>query len=148
MKLKKILLILFSLFFLGISFSLINKCNHDKKNDVVFSRQTSGQDEKGEEGSDEKRSKKQVAVRPKILVHISGAVKYPGLYEVSVGTRSIDLIKEAGGLLSLVDLSKVNFANRLKDGQHVHVPFLVSRKIKKGEESEKGKNKKGEEGKK
>lgn len=124
MKIKKVFLIVFSLFSLGVFFSLMNKNNHNKKNDVVFSGDGFKPNSRKEEGSEGELNSKRTSIKPKILVHISGAVRYPGLYEVSFGTRSIELIKEAGGVLSQADLNRINLANRLKDGQHVYVPFL------------------------
>lgn len=131
MKFRKVFLIIFSLFSLGIFFSLMNKNNHNKKNDVVFSGDGFKPNFRKEERLEGESNSKRSAIKPKILVHISGAVRFPGLYEVSFGTRSIDLIKEAGGVLSQADLNRVNFANRLRDGQHIYVPFVQSEKTKR-----------------
>jgi len=140
MEFKKVFLIIFSLFSLGIFFSLMNKNNHHQKREGIFSGDGVKPYSRKEEGSEGELKLKKSAVKPKILVHISGAIRYPGLYEVSFGTRSIDLIKEAGGVLSQADLNKVNFANRLRDGQHIYVPFVQSEKTKRNvKENEKEK---------
>ena len=61
--------------------------------------------------------------KPKALIHISGAVLKPGLYEVEVGKRTIDILKEAGGVLVNANLDKINLAKKVKDGQRIFVPI-------------------------
>lgn len=62
-----------------------------------------------------------------ILVQIDGAVSKPGLYRVSKGIRVDDLIVLAGNLIDGADLSKVNRAAILKDGEKIVVPYLGSK---------------------
>lgn len=59
---------------------------------------------------------------PKLVLHISGAVVHPGLYRLDDGSRVADLVARAGGLKPRVDLTAVNLAAPLADGQHVIVP--------------------------
>ncbi len=56
-----------------------------------------------------------------IVVHVSGAVESPGLYRVPEGSRVADLVKRAGGLKPRADLTVVNLAAPLADGEHVIV---------------------------
>lgn len=62
-----------------------------------------------------------------IKVDISGAVKTPGVYEMSNGDRIEDLIKASGGFSASASaeyISKtINLATKLSDGQKVYVPF-------------------------
>lgn len=59
-----------------------------------------------------------------IKVHIAGAVAWPGLYELEEGSRVDDAIARAGGALEGADLSRVNLAAKLADGQQIVVPFV------------------------
>ncbi len=63
----------------------------------------------------------------KIKVEILGAVKNPGVYEMSEGDRVSDLIAQAGGLLREANLGamKISQASQLIDGQRVYIPGLV-----------------------
>ena len=61
--------------------------------------------------------------QPSLLkVHLAGAVRRPGLYEVPAGFRAGDLVDAAGGLDATADQAAVNLAERLSDGQQVYVP--------------------------
>lgn len=48
-------------------------------------------------------------------VDIKGAVKNPGVYELKIGTRIIDVIKRAGGLNSNADTSINNLSKYIED---------------------------------
>ena len=57
-----------------------------------------------------------------IVVHVSGAVESPGVYQLPIGSRIDDAIKTAGGALPDADLNRLNLAARVADGQQVVVP--------------------------
>lgn len=57
-----------------------------------------------------------------IYVHLSGMVKNEGVYRLSSGERLLDLLTKAGGVLPNADLSPLNLAESVKDGQKVIVP--------------------------
>ena len=57
-----------------------------------------------------------------LVVHVSGAVVNPGLYQLPHGSRILDAIQAAGGLLPEADEEALNLAALLKDGQRVLVP--------------------------
>ena len=57
-----------------------------------------------------------------LYVHVDGAVRKPGLYEVPVGARVADAIEAAGGPTLKADLGAVNLAELLTDGQKLDVP--------------------------
>ena len=57
-----------------------------------------------------------------ILVHISGAIKREGVYKLQAGDRLMEVIKLAGGALPEANLSAVNLAEEVKDGQKIIVP--------------------------
>jgi competence protein ComEA len=54
-----------------------------------------------------------------LIVHVAGWVKAPGVYELRDGSRVIDAIEAAGGARHDADLSAVNLAAPLTDGQQV-----------------------------
>jgi competence protein ComEA len=57
-----------------------------------------------------------------LVVFVSGAVQYPGLYTLSPGARIGDAIAAAGGLLATADPALVNQAQPLVDGAQLHIP--------------------------
>ena len=58
----------------------------------------------------------------KIAIHITGEVKKTGVIYLKVGSRIIDAIEKAGGTTKNADLSKVNLAYVLLDGQKLYIP--------------------------
>jgi competence protein ComEA len=57
----------------------------------------------------------------KVLVHVVGAVRKPGLYRLTEGSRIDDAIKAAGGAKPRADLQLINLAAPVADGQQVFV---------------------------
>ena len=74
----------------------------------------------GEDKNDEKTENKV----SKIKVHITGEVLNQGLIELEEGSRIDDAIKVAGNITEFADLSKVNLAYELSDGQKVYIPSI------------------------
>lgn len=58
----------------------------------------------------------------KVWVHVVGAVKRAGLYELPSGARANDALKKAGGATASADLSAVNLAAQVQDGQQLRIP--------------------------
>ena len=58
----------------------------------------------------------------KIAVHITGEVKRQGLIYLKEGSRVADAIEKAGGETKNADLSQINLAYALQDGQKIYVP--------------------------
>jgi competence protein ComEA len=58
----------------------------------------------------------------RVVVDIVGAVRRPGLYRLEQGTRIADAVARAGGATGKADLSMVNLAAPLADGEQVVVP--------------------------
>ena len=61
-----------------------------------------------------------------IFVDIGGAVKNPGVYQVSEDTRFFLVIEMAGGLSEEADADHVNRASFVEDGQKIIIPVKGS----------------------
>jgi competence protein ComEA len=57
-----------------------------------------------------------------VYVHVAGRVRRPGLYRVPANSRVAAAIERAGGPAGGADLSAVNLAARVEDGQQVVLP--------------------------
>ena len=81
---------------------------------------------------------------PKIAIHIIGEVKNEGLIYLPEGSRVADAIQEAGGETKEADLSQVNLAYELQDGQKLYIPnknekievYIINENGNNGVESE------------
>ncbi|MCE5209447.1 MAG: helix-hairpin-helix domain-containing protein [Chloroflexi bacterium] len=56
------------------------------------------------------------------VVHITGEVNQPGVYEISRNSRVIDAIKVAGGFTSNADTDAINQADFVQDGSMIIIP--------------------------
>lgn len=56
------------------------------------------------------------------LVHVLGAVKSPGVYELGPDARLVDAIAAAGGLSEDADVAQINLARPAIDGEQIYVP--------------------------
>jgi competence protein ComEA len=63
---------------------------------------------------------------PKLVVHVVGAVRRPGLYRLPDRSRISDAVARAGGAKRSADLSAVNLAAPIADGVQVVVPTKTS----------------------
>jgi competence protein ComEA len=57
-----------------------------------------------------------------VVVHVTGAVKQPGIVRLSNGSRVEDAVKAAGGAKAEADLESINLAAKLVDGSQLFVP--------------------------
>lgn len=60
----------------------------------------------------------------KIVIHIIGQVVNPGIVKIKEGARVIDVIEKAGGVLEEADLTKINLAYILEDGEKIYIPSV------------------------
>ena len=66
------------------------------------------------------------AAAPKLVVHVAGAVRQPGLYRLAEGKRVADAVARAGGATAPADTAAINLAAPLADGMQVVVPSRVA----------------------
>ena len=64
----------------------------------------------------------------KLYVDIKGAVKLPGMYEVTSDMRVLNVIDLAGGLTTDADDKQINYAQKIEDQMIIYIP-------KEGEEA-------------
>jgi competence protein ComEA len=57
-----------------------------------------------------------------IRVSVDGIVRQPGSYILPPSSRVDDAVRAAGGPSLEADLARINLAQVLRDGQHIHVP--------------------------
>lgn len=60
----------------------------------------------------------------KIIIHIAGEVKRNGIVEVKKNARLYDVIEAAAGITDDADLSVVNLAYIVQDGQKIYIPSI------------------------
>ena len=64
-------------------------------------------------------------VEPEIFVDVTGAVNKPGVYSLTGKSRVIDAIKAAGDSAPGADLSTINLARIINDGEQIYVDSTV-----------------------
>ncbi len=68
------------------------------------------------------KSEPEIKIKRNIAIHISGEVQSPGLYIIKSYMRLGELIEKAGGLTPQADISDINFARRIYDGEKIIIP--------------------------
>lgn len=72
---------------------------------------------------------------PMLVVDVAGEVNNPGVYEFPPNSRVNDAIKAAGGAKPSADLSLINLARVIKDGEQIYVEKKISNSIAKSSRS-------------
>lgn len=62
----------------------------------------------------------------RLVIHVEGAVRQPGVYRLRSGARVDDAVQRAGGATRRADLGGLNLAAKLEDGRQVLVPRRVA----------------------
>lgn len=63
----------------------------------------------------------QETVTAEVIVNVAGKVENPGVYKLPLGSRVVDAINLAGNQLKGVDISDINLARVLVDGEQILV---------------------------
>ena len=69
---------------------------------------------------------------PLVTVDVAGAVTSPGVYALPGNARVIDAIKAAGNSLAGTDLSDLNLARVIRDGEQIYVAPTEKTKVPAG----------------
>ncbi len=59
------------------------------------------------------------------IIHITGAINNPGVYQLNKGKRIIDAVEMAGGATEQANVDAVNLAAHIYDGQKIVIPFYI-----------------------
>lgn len=113
-KQKIIIIIIATFMMLFIGFYIIKKANNSK----YIELETEEYEVIENNIIDEKNIIKE------IIVHVTGAVKNQGIVKLEEGARILDAINAAGGTINEADLSKINLAYKVEDGQKIYVPNI------------------------
>lgn len=116
-KQKKIISIIGVIIAIGVIYFIYNGvCKNEQidldENILVSENTTKSSDEIGE-------------TKEEIVVHITGAIKNPGVVKLTEGARVEDAIQQAGGLTEDADISNVNLAYLLEDGVKIRIPSIL-----------------------
>ncbi len=57
-----------------------------------------------------------------IIIHIAGEVENPGIVKIKEGARIADVIEKAGGLTEKANITNINLAYIIEDGQKITIP--------------------------
>ena len=75
-------------------------------------------------GNSENTSVMQIEI-PSVIIHLTGAVNHPGVYQLKSTDRIVDAVKIAGGETEEANLDLINLAALLKDGQKIIIPYKI-----------------------
>ena len=83
-----------------------------------------------EENIEENETKTNEIIEEEIIVHVAGAVKENGIVKLKPNARIVDAIEAAGGLADGADLTEVNLAYTVQDGQKIYIPSVEEKNTK------------------
>lgn len=115
---KRILIIISVMISIGVIYFMYNKTTPNTNNldeNILITNEQIKENTSIQEESEENNI---------VIVHITGAVKTPGIVKLKEGSRIEDAIEAAGGLTEEADISKVNLAYILEDGIKIRIPSL------------------------
>ncbi len=122
-KKEKLIILIVIVLIALISFYKILNPNPDV--DIIEEEKIEETKEKIEETKDiDEDIKVNEEIVEKIMIHISGAVENPGVYELKYGSRVIDLVELSGGLNDNASLDSVNLARKLEDEEKIYIPII------------------------
>ncbi len=70
--------------------------------------------------------------RGDIVLMIDGAVATPGTVRIAGGSRLDAAVRAAGGFTEDADITNLNLAGRVGDGEHITIPSIVSETTEPG----------------
>lgn len=73
-----------------------------------------------------------------IVVHIAGEIKKPGIVKIKEGARIADIIEAAGGLTEKANITNINLAYIIEDGQKITIPSKDEKEEKENITTENG----------
>lgn len=77
-------------------------------------------------------SSETATISSELMAYICGEVRNPGVYKVVSGARISDMVDKAGGMTEDADLSSVNLAREVTDGEQIIIGSIKSGQIVSG----------------
>lgn len=124
-KQKIVLIIIVTLVIFFIGYYIIKKTKTYSYNNLEILEEENNIDTTNVDDQEEKK-----IIEENIIVHISGEVVNNGIIEIEKNARIADVIDKAGGTTKEADLSKVNLAYKVSDGQKIYIPNINERENK------------------
>ncbi len=128
LKDKKKIIIVVVILILFIAYLIYEKIK-ESSSEIDFNTLLDGAENEEEQNkseniveSEQSKTNETANIEETIVVHITGEVKKEGVIYLKKGARIVDAIKEAGGETKEADLSQVNLAYELQDGQKIYIP--------------------------
>ena len=106
---------------LGIVVLILLGCTACKSTSYLEKQSDLSSEDTSEDTTDSADTTEETEKKTEIYVQISGAVADPGVYTFPADSRVYELIEAAGGLLPEAYDVTLNQAERLSDGQKIHV---------------------------
>ena len=122
---KKTLIKILSVVLILIA-ALILRIHDEGKADITIETADNAAETEYSENNDATKDENSDSQSAAIYVDIGGAVKKPGVYQVSDDTRLFQVIEMAGGLTEYADADHVNRASFVEDGQKIVIPVKGS----------------------
>lgn len=116
-----IIIIIFVCVYFYTRSNMKNEYNEIENYDILLN-------ETNDETADSTNEESDVDEDTKIIVHVTGAVKSAGIVEIKEGSRIADAIEAAGGFADNADISQINLAYQLEDGQKIYIPSINDEK--------------------
>ena len=125
---KKIIIIVVVILILFIAYLIYENINKSSS-EIDFNTLLDGTENEEKQNkseniveNDQSKTNETANIEETIVVHITGEVKKEGVIYLKKGARTVDAIKQAGGETKEADLSQVNLAYELQDGQKIYIP--------------------------
>lgn len=109
---KLALIVIIGLSVIGLSYAHMRQSLHQPEADVVVREPA----DSGAPGAE------QNPYAGKVVFHVAGCVKAPGVYELPAGERVMKAVSAAGGPKENADLQAINLAAKIEDGSRIYVP--------------------------
>lgn len=109
----------------GLAMASINSRSSDvsfERSDEASSSDVRGAGDASPDDADESSAKSSAAAEA--YVDVDGAVVRPGVYRLKDGARVSQAIDAAGGLTTEADVTGLNRASKITDGQKIYVPTV------------------------
>ncbi|MGI6007769.1 MAG: helix-hairpin-helix domain-containing protein [Ruminococcus sp.] len=89
--------------------------------EVVYQLEDTRTEEENNSFGEQEAEEPEELEKSTVVVHVCGAVVYPGVYELEAGSRAAQAVEAAGGLTEEACEESLNQAKLLSDGEQIRV---------------------------